>query len=59
MIAAYKNNCFVGFLGWRSQYGHRTLRPFSPLAKGFATWKMEKGATRALDKDREDNVNHT
>ncbi len=59
VIAAYKNKQLVGILGWKLQFGHRTLRPFSPLAQGFATWKTEKGATRALDKQREYNVNHT
>ena len=58
VIAAYRNNSLVGFLGWRSSCGHRTLRPFSTSAQGFATWRTEKGATKALDKHREYNVNH-
>ena len=59
VIAAYKNKQLVGILGWKLSFGHRTLRPFSISAGGFATWKTELGATRALEKKREDNVNCT
>ena len=59
VIAAYKNKQLVGILGWKSQCGHKTLRPFSISAGGFATWKTELGATRALEKNRAYNVNHT
>ncbi len=59
VIAAYKNKQLVGILGWKSSLGHRTLRPFALSARGFASWRTKKGATRALDKDREYNVNHT
>lgn len=59
VIGAYSNDRLVGFLGWRSSYGHRTLRPFSPQAKGFAVWKTEKGAKNAISKTREYNMNHT
>ena len=59
VIAAYKNEQLVGILGWKSQFRHKTLRPFSISAGGFATWKTERGATRALEKKREYNVNCT
>ena len=57
LVAAYKYGHLAGYLGWQTVYGFKELKVFSPHAKRFATWKTFKGAERAINREREYNVN--